>query len=41
MVDMHYHKLSSTIYDYEQFISTGYKYNNNNLRTMVCHNLIG
>ena len=27
MVDMHYHKLSSTIYDYEQLILIGYKYN--------------
>ena len=27
MVEMHYHKLSSIIYDYEQLISIGYKYN--------------
>ena len=27
MVEMHYHKLSSTICDYEQLISIGYKYN--------------
>ena len=27
MVEMHYHKLSPTIFDYEQLISIGYKYN--------------
>ena len=27
MVEMHYYKLSSTICDYEQLISIGYKYN--------------
>ena len=27
MAEMHHHKLSSTICDYEQFISIGYKYN--------------
>ena len=27
MAEMHYHKLSPTIYDYEQLISIGYKYN--------------
>ena len=27
MAEMHYHKLSLTIYDYEQLISIGYKYN--------------
>ena len=27
MAEMHYHKLSSTICDYEQLISIGYKYN--------------
>ena len=27
MTEMHYHKLSPTIYDYEQLISIGYKYN--------------
>ena len=27
MVEMHHHKLSSTIRDYEQLISIGYKYN--------------
>ena len=27
MVEMNYHKLSPTIYDYEQLISIGYKYN--------------
>ena len=27
MAEMHYHKLSPTICDYEQLISIGYKYN--------------
>ena len=27
MAEMYYHKLSPTIYDYEQLISIGYKYN--------------
>ena len=27
MAEMHHHKLSSTICDYEQLISIGYKYN--------------
>ena len=27
MAGMHYHKLSPTIFDYEQLISIGYKYN--------------
>ena len=27
MVEMHYHKLSPTIFDYEQLISIGYNYN--------------
>ena len=27
MADMHYHKLSLTIYDYEQLIPTSYNYN--------------
>ena len=27
MAEMHHHKLSLTIYDYEQLISIGYKYN--------------
>ena len=27
MTEMHYHKLSPTICDYEQLISIGYKYN--------------
>ena len=27
MVEMHHHKLSLTICDYEQLISIGYKYN--------------
>ena len=27
MVEMYYHKLSSTICDHEQLISIGYKYN--------------
>ena len=27
MAEMNYHKLSLTIYDYEQLISIGYKYN--------------
>ena len=27
MARMHYHKLNPTIYDYEQLISIGYKYN--------------
>ena len=27
MAEMHYQKLSPTIYDYEQLISIGYKYN--------------
>ena len=27
MAEMHYHKLSLTICDYEQFISIGYNYN--------------
>ena len=27
MTEMHHHKLSSTICDYEQFILIGYKYN--------------
>ena len=27
MAEMHHHKLSTTICDYEQLISTGYKYN--------------
>ena len=26
MAEMNYHKLSPTIYDYEQLISIGYKY---------------
>ena len=27
MAELHYHKLSPTIYNYEQLISIGYKYN--------------
>ena len=27
MAEMHHHKLSLAIYDYEQLISIGYKYN--------------
>ena len=27
MAEMHRHKLNPTIYDYEQLISIGYKYN--------------
>ena len=27
MVEMHHHKLSTTVSDYEQLISIGYKYN--------------
>ena len=27
MIEIHYHKLSLIICDYEQFISIGYKYN--------------
>ena len=27
MAEMHYYKLRPTIYDYEQLISIGYKYN--------------
>ena len=27
MTETHYHKLSPTIYDYEQLIPTGYNYN--------------
>ena len=39
MAEMHYHKLSPTICDYEQLIPIGYNYNQFEIKT--CHNLIG